>query len=95
MLRLSENLDRIAFQHLQLPGYNFEMNGETDRIFVLNAGMPNGTADVKVTLTWECSVGNATYTTDVFVNFFEGTTTWIDIESAVTCGIVPNITILD
>jgi len=96
MLRLTEDIDRIAFQHLQLPGYNFEMNGETFRLFVLDQGMPFGTADVKVTLTWECyAVGTATYTTDIYVNFFEGQTTWIDIEPAVTCGINPTITITD
>lgn len=96
MLRLTEDIDRIAFQHVQLPAYNFEMNGETDRTFILNTGMPNGTADVKVTLTWECyAVGTATYSTDIYVNFFEGQTTWIDIDPAVTCGIVPNITITD
>ena len=94
-LRLTENYDRIAFQQVQLPGYNFEMDGQTDMIFNLNQGMPNGTADVKVTLTYYCTVNGVIVNRDVYVNFFENLTTLINVESVITCGIVTTVTILN
>ena len=86
-LRVSENYDRISFTQVQLPGYNIPMDGENNRIFVLDEGMPNGIADVKVTLYYDCAVSGGTKQKDVYVNFFQNRTTWINVDSVITCSI--------
>ena len=92
-LRVSENYDRISFTQVQLPGYNIPMNGETNRVFTLDQGMPNGIADVKVTLYYDCTVNGVSTQRDVYVNFFEDQTTWINVESVITCSIQTSVTV--
>ena len=92
-LRVSENCDRISFTQVQLPGYNIPMNGETNRVFTLDQGMPNGIADVKVTLYYDCTVNGVSTQRDVYVNFFEDQTTWINVESVITCSIQTSVTV--
>ena len=92
-LRVSENYDRISFTQVQLPGYNIPMNGEINRVFTLDQGMPNGIADVKVTLYYDCTVNGVSTQRDVYVNFFENQTTWINVESVVTCSIQTSVTV--
>ena len=92
-LRVSENYDRISFTQVQLPGYNIPMNGETNRVFTLDQGMPNGIADVKVTLYYDCSVNGVSTQRDIYVNFFEDQTTWINVESVITCSIQTSVTV--
>jgi len=92
-LRVSENYDRISFTQVQLPGYNIPMNGETNRVFTLDQGMPNGIADVKVTLYYDCTVNGVSTSRDIYVNFFEDQTTWINVESVITCSIQTSVTV--
>ena len=92
-LRVSENYDRISFTQVQLPGYNIPMNGETNRVFTLDQGMPNGIADVKVTLYYDCTVNGVSTHRDVYVNFFEDQTTCINVESVITCSIQTSVTV--
>lgn len=92
-LRVSENYSRISFTQVQLPGYNIPMNGETNRVFTLDQGMPNGTADVKVTLYYNCTINGVSTQRDVYVNFFEDQTTWINVESVTTCSIQTSVTV--
>lgn len=83
--------DRITFSQISLPGYVFDVSSK-QQSFALDEGMPEGVNNIRVSLTYNCSVNNRTITSDVTVNFFEDKRTVIEINRIVTC--VPEFIIL-
>jgi len=84
-LRHNVSGDRITFSQISLPGYVFTVNSK-QQSFTLDEGMPEGVNDIRISLTYNCSVGDRTITSSVTANFFEDKKTVIEINRIVTCG---------
>ena len=81
--------DRLTFTQISLPNNVLTVTSPT-QTFTL-ASMPS-TNDVRVALTYVCSVGGKTLTVDTTVNFYSGQKTVLSISRVVTCS--PQIAVL-
>ncbi len=86
-------LERGNLQQLTAPGYVFELDGNQDyNTVILDEGMPAGLNDVRVTLTYICSIGGGTINKDIYINFIEDMGVRLTFNSFVGCGANISIT---
>ena len=82
----SNNGDRGTLQQIVLPGYVFELDGNTPNQSVyLDEGLPSGLNDVRATLTYRCSIGGQIISRDVYINFIEDMNVSITFNSFLNC----------
>ena len=83
------SFDRLTFTQISLPNNVLTVTSPIQTFSL--AGMPS-TNDVRVALTYVCSVGGKTLTVDTTVNFYSGQKTVLSISRVVTCS--PQIAVL-
>ena len=90
-LKIIEPYDRVEYNQISLPGYVLNPNGNQIQTFILDEGMSSGLDDIRLSISYFCTVGGDTYNRDVFVNFVEGYTTVVELLSVNVCGLVLDI----
>lgn len=83
-LTIVNNYPYFILKAVTLQDYSFE-NLEVEygsrRTFVLNNGIPSGSLDIAVTIRYDCSGRDDRYLENIRVDFYDGQTTTIAINS--------------
>ena len=90
-LELRYDGDRLEFKQISLPDNVFDVVQGLDSQSWDVVGLSD-TNDVRVALTYDCSVGGKGYSDEVQANFYEDRKTVLLIERVVTCQ--PNIQVI-